>query len=80
MNASWFVIYNPLCWGLIPYEIRPHICAALAASQADKSIFNIGQPDIIGPAIAADGDRVAAAVVGSIDEQAVDGHVAPPPG
>jgi hypothetical protein len=26
-----------------PVEIRPHVCAALAAGLADKSIFNIGQ-------------------------------------
>jgi len=32
-------------------------------------MLNVGQPDIIGPAIGADGNRMAAAVVGAIDQQ-----------
>ena len=51
-----------------PIEIRPHIRAALAASMADQPRLNIGQPKIIRPRVAADGDRVAAAVVGAIDQ------------
>ena len=39
-----------------PIEIRPWVGAALAAGPADKSIFNIGQPGIIRPAIAAHRD------------------------
>jgi hypothetical protein len=35
----------------IPVEIRPHVGAALAASLADKAIFNIGQPHIVGQAL-----------------------------
>ena len=55
------------CW-LAPVEIRPHVCAALAAGLAHEPRLDIGQPGIIGPAVAADGDRVAAAVVGAVHE------------
>jgi hypothetical protein len=36
----------------VPIEIRPHVGAALAASLAHKPRFDIGHPEIIGPAIA----------------------------
>jgi hypothetical protein len=42
----------------------------------NKSIFNIGQPDIIGPWVAADRDQVRALIVGTIDEDAAHPHVA----
>jgi hypothetical protein len=48
------------------FEIRPHISTTMTAGLADKSIFNIAQPEIIRPAIAADCDRVAAAEVGAV--------------
>ena len=41
---------------LIPIEIRPHICATLAAGLADETRLQIGQPQIIRPGIAADRD------------------------
>src|SRR6516225_7614062 len=43
--------------------------APLAADLAYRAIFNIGQPQVIGPLIGADRDRVATAVVGAIDQQ-----------
>ena len=55
-----------------PVEVRPYVGAALAADPAGEALLDIGQSGIIGPCIAADGDRVAAAVVGAIDQQAAD--------
>jgi hypothetical protein len=40
------------------------ISAAMAADPADKPRFNIRQPKIIRPWVGADGNRVAATVVG----------------
>ena len=59
---------------LVPIEVRPHICTALAAGPAGEALLDIGQPDSIGPAIAADRDGVAAAVVGAIDQQPTHAH------
>ena len=56
-------------WLLVPIEIRPHVGTALAAGLAHEPAFDIGQPKIIRPRAAADGDRVAAALVG-VNEQA----------
>jgi hypothetical protein len=50
-------------------KIRPHICAALAAYRADETMLYVGQPKVIRPLIGADGDAVAAAIVGAIDKQ-----------
>jgi hypothetical protein len=60
----------------IPIEIRPYVGTALAAGCAGETILNVGQSKIIRPRVAADGDRVAAAVVGAIDEQAAHAHLA----
>ena len=49
---------------------------ALAADSTGEALLDIGQSGIIGPSIAADGDGVAAAVVGAIDHQAAHAHVA----
>ncbi len=32
-------------------EVRPHVCAALAASLAHETLLNIGKPDIVSPSI-----------------------------
>jgi hypothetical protein len=50
---------------VVPNEIRPHVGTVLAASLADKAIFNIGQPQVIGPLIGADRDAVTATIVPS---------------
>ena len=63
---------SPSC----PVEIRPHICTALAADPAGEALLEIGQSRIIGPGISADRDRVAAAVVGAIDQQPANAHLA----
>jgi len=39
-------------------------------------MLNVGQPDIVGPAIAADGNRMAAAMVGAVHQNAAHAHVA----
>ena len=41
-------------------EIGPHIRTALAAGRADEAALDVGEPEIVGPAIAADRDQVAA--------------------
>ena len=52
-----------------PIEIRPHVCAALAADPTGEALLDIGQSGIIGPAIAADRDGVATSVVGANNQQ-----------
>jgi hypothetical protein len=59
-----------------PVEIWPHVGAALTADPTGEALLDIGQPGIIGPRIAADRNRVAAAVVGAIDQQAAHAHFA----
>jgi len=56
----------------IPIEVRPHAGATMAIGAADESRLNIGQPGIIRPAIAIDRNRMAAAVVSAIDQQAAN--------
>jgi hypothetical protein len=53
----------------VPIEIRPYVRAALAADPTGEALLDIGQPDIIGPGIAADRDGVATAVVGANNQQ-----------
>ena len=54
---------------LFPVEIRAYIRAAPAASLAGESRLQIGQPDIIGPSIAADRCVVAAMIIGTVDQE-----------
>ena len=61
---------------LVPIEIRPHVGTALAAHRADETMFYVGQPKIIRPVAAADRDRVAAAIVGAVDQNAANAHIA----
>jgi hypothetical protein len=60
----------------VPIEVRPYICAALAADPAAKPRLNIGQPEIIRPVVGTNGHRVAAAEVGAIDKQSTNAHIA----
>ena len=52
----------------MPMEAGPHVGAALAAGLADEPIFDVGEPDIVRPLIAADRDVVAALVIRAIDQ------------
>jgi hypothetical protein len=47
----------------------PHIGAALATGRAGKAAFQVGQPHIVRPRVGIDGHRMAALVVGAIDQQ-----------
>jgi hypothetical protein len=49
----------------IPIEVRPYVCATLAAGRAGESILDIRQPNIVGPLIGTDCDGTAAAIVGA---------------
>jgi hypothetical protein len=60
----------------VPIEIRFHVRAALATGPADRPRLNIGQSNIIGPAHSADGNRMAAAMVGAVHQNAAHAHVA----
>jgi hypothetical protein len=60
---------------LIPIEIRSHISATVAAGATDESRLYVGQPDIIGPTVAADCERMAAAIVSAVDQQPTDAPV-----
>jgi hypothetical protein len=65
--------------GLLIYARRsanPHVGAMLAASRADETRLDIGQPHVVRPPIAAHGDQVAALLVRAIDQRAAHAHVA----
>jgi hypothetical protein len=49
-------------------EQRPNIGAAATASIAHKEILDIGQPDMIRPAIGVDRDVVGASIVSTLDQ------------
>jgi hypothetical protein len=42
--------------------------ATLAAGITDEPQLYVGQPDIIGPVVATDRDRMAAPIVGAVDQ------------
>jgi hypothetical protein len=48
------------------FELRPDVGAAAPASLTGKLRFQIRQPDIVGPAIGVDNDRMGATTVGAI--------------
>jgi hypothetical protein len=56
----------------IPIEIRADVSASLAADLAGEARLDIGQPNIIRPSVAADAYRMAALVVGAIDQKAAN--------
>jgi hypothetical protein len=58
-----------LCLLLLPIEIRPDIRAPLAAKLARKQGLYIGQPNVIGPLVAADRYSMAALIIRTIDQE-----------
>ena len=48
--------------------MRADVGATLPAGIADKLLLNVGKPDVLSPAIRAHFDRVAAFVVGTVDQ------------
>jgi hypothetical protein len=52
-----------------PTEIRAYVRAFLAASLTGEPRLKIGQPDLIGPSVPADCRRMAALVIGAIDQE-----------
>jgi hypothetical protein len=57
-------------------KVRPDVGASLAAAYANKPRFQIGKPDVIGPLVCADRDRVAALVIRAIDKDAAHAALA----
>lgn len=55
---------------LVPIEVRPDVGAFLPAGLAHEPCLEIRQPDLIGPLVRADRDRVAAVEVLTIDQDA----------
>jgi hypothetical protein len=49
---------------------RPDVGSAAPAGPAGEARLEIRQPDVIRPAVRADHDRVAAAIVRTVDQQA----------
>jgi hypothetical protein len=56
----------------LPMEIGPNIRASLAASLAGEARLDVGQPNVIGPSVPADRRRMAAMIIGAIDQQAAN--------
>lgn len=54
---------------LVPAEVRPHLGAALAAGGAHEARLEIGNPGIIWPGTSAGRNRVAAVVIGAIEQE-----------
>ncbi|KJC43786.1 hypothetical protein UP06_20045 [Bradyrhizobium sp. LTSP857] len=59
--------------GLAPIKMRPDVGAAPAAGGADRALLDVRQPDLIRPAVRAQGNMVAAAAV---DQDAPNTHFA----
>jgi hypothetical protein len=57
----------------IPVEVRPDVGASLSAGFANELWFEIGRPDMIGPWICADRDRVATLIVCAVNQDARHG-------
>jgi hypothetical protein len=55
-------------FGFLPKEVRPDIGTTLAAHLADEQRFDIGQPDLIGPRVGAEGP-MGAFIIRAIDQQ-----------
>jgi len=53
-----------------PVEIRPRVGAALAAGLADEPRLEIGELEIVRPAVRTERDRMAAGVVRAADQNA----------
>jgi hypothetical protein len=53
---------------LVPIEIWPDVRAPLAAAFAYEPRLKIRKPNVIGPLVRADRDRVAAAIISAIDQ------------
>ena len=53
----------------VPIEVRPDVGAPGAASPTNKSRFKVGQPSVIRPFVPTDYRRMAAFVIGAVDEQ-----------
>ena len=61
---------------LAPVEVGPDIGAAPAARLAHEPRLEIRQPQVIGPAIGAECNVMAATIVGAIDEDTLHAHLA----
>lgn len=51
-------------------KVGPHVSPALAARLAHEALLDVGEPEIVGPAVGGHGDGVAAPVVGAVDQDA----------
>jgi hypothetical protein len=51
------------------------IGAPFAAGRADEAVLNVGNPDVIGPLARVHLDRMAALVVGAIDQDVIDARL-----
>src|SRR6266404_6965023 len=56
----------PRC--LVPVEVRPDVGAFVAAGLAYEPRFKIREPNVVGPLVCADRDRVAAMIVRAINQ------------
>ena len=48
----------------------------MAAGRAGETILDIGQPNIVGPLVGTNRDGMAATIIGAIDQDAPNAHVA----
>src|SRR6202022_4441405 len=60
----------------LPMEIRTDVSTLRAARLAGKPGLDFGQPDVIRPPVAADGDPVAALVIRAINQQTANARSA----
>lgn len=73
-NQRHFLLRVLLVTGWYPILLKqwPDIGALGTASLANELRFKIGQPNVIGPLLAADFHRIAAVIVRAIDQQPAD--------
>ena len=61
------------CWArrapaLLPAKLRPHVGTAAAADLTDKPVLDVGQPDIVAPAVGVRFDVMGAAMIAAVDQ------------
>ena len=71
-DCSAVMCRNISCERFLGGKVWPDIGAPLAARLTGEQRLYIGQPDVIGPSVRAHGRRVAASIVGAIDQEAAN--------
>src|SRR5205814_2776470 len=74
--TNYGLVVRPSPLFLLPMKVRPQIGRPCAASLAHEQRFQIGQSDIVWPAVSDDPSPMAAMIIRAIDQQVANTHFA----